>query len=43
MRIDTNTPQPFSSLNGAIKVTYTNNISQTENSKAINEPVKLNW
>ncbi|RBQ25822.1 DUF4885 family protein [Arcobacter sp. CECT 9188] len=42
MRIDTNTPQSFGSLNGAIKVTYTNNISQTENSKAINEPVKLN-
>ncbi|OCL83018.1 DUF4885 family protein [Arcobacter porcinus] len=42
MRIDTNTPQSFSSLNGAIKVTYTNNTSQTENSKSINEPVKLN-
>ncbi|MDD2974596.1 MAG: DUF4885 family protein [Aliarcobacter cryaerophilus] len=42
MRIDTNTPQSFSSLNGAIKVTYTNNASQTENSKSINEPVKLN-
>ncbi|WP_418187174.1 DUF4885 family protein [Aliarcobacter lanthieri] len=42
MRIDINTPQSFGSLNGAIKVTYTNNISQTENSKAINEPVKLN-
>ncbi|HKM19124.1 MAG TPA: DUF4885 family protein, partial [Aliarcobacter sp.] len=42
MRIDTNTPQSFSSLNGAMKVTYTNNASQTENSKSINEPVKLN-
>ncbi|MBL3519234.1 hypothetical protein H0A43_02025 [Arcobacter lanthieri] len=41
MRIDTNTPQSFSSLNGAIKITYTNNISQSENSKSINEAIKL--
>ncbi|MFV7790779.1 DUF4885 family protein [Aliarcobacter lanthieri] len=42
MRIDTNTPQSFGSLNGAIKVTYTNSTSQIEDSKSINEPVKLN-
>ncbi|MCT7446569.1 DUF4885 domain-containing protein [Aliarcobacter skirrowii] len=42
MRIDTNISQSFGSLNGAIKVTYANNISQTEHSKPINEPVKLN-